>query len=399
MASRLTALFTHRARSIAAAIGLALVLAACGGGGGGGTGTLRVALTDAPACSYQAVNVTIEKVRVHQSANAGDSDGGWSEIVLAPARRVNLLTLTNGVLEELGQTALPAGRYTQMRLVLAPNTGSNPLANSVWPTGAAETALTTPSGQQSGLKLNTNIVVGDGQIADVVLDFDACRSIVPRGASGQFNLKPVIAVMPRITDVGWVEGYVDPAIATSANVSLQLGGVPVKGTLPQTNGHFVLYPVPVGSAYTLVVAAAGRVTAAMTGVPVTQGSTTTVSSATVRIVPPVAASAPRSVGGTVTTAPPAAASVRALQTLPTAPATTIEVAWTAADDVSGTYALSLPVDAPARTGYAANPTAIGFASELAAAGLYRLEAASGAAVKTSDIDVRAPVPAQNFAFP
>ncbi len=397
MPSHMNVPFTRRLRLMAACAGAAFALAACGGGGGGGTGTLRVALTDAPACKYESVNVTIEKVRVHQSANAGDNDGGWSEITLNPVRRVNLRTLTNGLLEELGQTALPAGRYTQLRLVLAPNTGANPLANSVQPIGAPETALTTPSGQQSGLKLNTNLVVGDNQIADVVLDFDACRSIVPRGASGQFNLKPVIAVTSRVTDVGRVEGYVDAAIAASADVSLQLGGVPVKGTLPQTDGRFVLYPVPVGASYTLVVTATGRVTAAMTGVPVAQGVTTAVSSATVRIAPPVAASAPRSVGGTVTSA--TTASVRALQTLPTAPATTIEVAWTAADEASGAYTLALPVEAPARTAYTASPSTIVFASEPAATGLYRLEAASGATTKTRDVDVRSPVPTQDFAFP
>jgi len=60
----------------AALCGAALVtLAACGGGGGSGgspetavsgMGTLRVALTDSPACGYDAVNVTIDRVRVQQ---------------------------------------------------------------------------------------------------------------------------------------------------------------------------------------------------------------------------------------------------------------------------------------------------------------------------------------------
>ena len=38
-----------------------------------------------------------------------------------PAQRIDLLDLTNGVLAELGQTPLPAGQYTQVRLVLRPN--------------------------------------------------------------------------------------------------------------------------------------------------------------------------------------------------------------------------------------------------------------------------------------
>jgi hypothetical protein len=40
---------------------------------------LRLSITDAPACGYDSVFVTIEKVRVHQSATAGDADGGWSK--------------------------------------------------------------------------------------------------------------------------------------------------------------------------------------------------------------------------------------------------------------------------------------------------------------------------------
>src|SRR6185295_11272250 len=103
-------------------------------------GTMRVALTDAPACGYDAVNVTIERVRVHQSSSAGDHDTGWSDLVVSPRRRVNLLALTNGVLEELGEMPLPSGRYTQMRLVLAENGNGAPFANSLVPTGGSEVA-------------------------------------------------------------------------------------------------------------------------------------------------------------------------------------------------------------------------------------------------------------------
>src|SRR5512133_4228290 len=81
-------------------------LAACGGGGGSAStdnGSLRLALTDAPACGYDAVNVTIQKVRVHQSDSANPDDpNGWSEIVMNPALRVDLLKLQNGELAELG---------------------------------------------------------------------------------------------------------------------------------------------------------------------------------------------------------------------------------------------------------------------------------------------------------
>ena len=388
--------------SSALAIAASFALASCGGGGGsggiGGTGaqgTLRLAITDAPSCGYDAVNITIERVRVHQNLDAADGDAGWSDIVLSPARRIDLLTLSNGVLQDLGQTSLPAGKYTQLRLVLAANGSATPPPNSVIPTGEAETALTTPSAQQSGIKLNTNIDVASDQLADFVLDFDACKSVVKRGNSGQYNLKPVISVIPRLSDAGMrVVGYVDASIAGSAvSVSLQNNGVPVKATSPDATGRFVLYPVPAGT-YDLVVTSAGRVTAVMTGVPVVLTAYTYVSSSSVAIAPPAAASAPRAVTGTVA---PAAATVRALQTLTGGP--TIEAAWAPVDALTGAFSFSLPIQAPVRTVYAANPAALVFAADAGAAGKYTIEAASAGALKTLPIDVTATVPPLSFVFP
>ena len=387
--------------SSALAIAASFALASCGGGGGGigGTGsaqgTLRLAITDAPSCGYDAVNITIEKVRVHRNVDAADGDTGWSEIVLSPARRIDLLTLSNGVLQELGQTALPAGKYTQLRLVLAANGTATPPPNSVVPTGGAETALTTPSAQQSGLKLNTNIDVASNEVADFVLDFDACKSVVKRGNSGQYNLKPVVGVIPRLSDAGMrVVGYVDASIAGSATlVSLQSNGVPVKATSPAANGQFVLYPVPAGT-YDLVVTSTGRVTAVMTGVPVVLSAYTYVNSIAAAIAPPAAASAPRAVTGTVT---PPTATVRALQTLTGGP--TIEAAWAPVDAVTGAFALSLPIQAPVRTVYAANPAAPVFAPDTGAAGKYTVEAAAAGALKTLPIDVTSSVTPLSFSFP
>ena len=386
---------------------LAAVVAACGGGGGiGGTGgalgTLRVSLTDAPACGYDQVNVTVEKVRVHQSASAGDGDSGWSEVVLAPARRVDLLSLTNGVLEELGETALPAGRYTQLRLVLASNSAAAPFANSIVLSGSGtEVALDTPSAEQSGLKMNVNVDVPADKVVDVVLDFDACKSIVKRGNSGNYILKPVVSVTTVLSDAGLrVVGWIAPAIAASApSVSVQASGVPLKATVPNpVTGQFVLYPVPAGN-YDLVIAGAGRVTSVMTGVPVVTTAYTYASSASAPIAPAAAASAPGSVTGTVT---PATATVRALQSFSTGPA--VEVAWAPVDVDTGAFSFLLPVDAPQKTAFAGTPgvqptTAAIFTADPPRAGLYTLEAASAGATKTQAVDAKVVVPPVTFTFP
>jgi len=379
------------------------MLMACGGGGGsggggggiGGTGTMRIGLTDAPSCGYDEVNITIEKVRVHQSADADDNDAGWSELVLNPVRRVDLLTLQNGVVESLGELPLTAGHYSQMRLVLAENGHATPLANSVVPTGEDETALDTPSGQQSGLKVNIDTTVSVGQVLDMVLDFDACKSVVKAGNSGKYKLKPVIQAIPLVTTAGQgVVGYVDPALSMAdTRVSVQVDGVPVKTTAPDGNGKFVLYPVPVGT-YDLVISAEGRATAVMTGVPTDTVDYTYVNSATVPIVPGPAPLGLRPVVGRLT---PATATVRALQSFTAGP--TVEVSFGLVDSLTGAYTLALPIDAPLKTAYVPSPSSITFTADAAVAGLYTLEAESDGAVKTQPIDTRLAVPPVNFSFP
>lgn len=378
--------------------GLSLIvlaaLTACGGGGDdageplvGTTGTLRLALTDAPACGFDNVFVTVEKVRVHASANAQPADGGWTDIALATPQRVDLLSLTNGAMTALGQAQLPAGTYQQLRLVLAANTTANPLANAVVPTGGSAQAVDTPSALQSGIKLNANLTVAADKVADFAIDFDACRSFVKAGNSGKVLLKPVLSVIPLLSDAGQrIVGHVDPALANGgATVSVQQGGVAVRATPTDATGKFVLYPVPAGS-YELVVTANGRANAVVTGVPVTTTAHTLVGSETVRLVPPVSA-ASATVSGAVRLGSSSAnteGSVRALQALTGGP--TVEVGYANADNLSGAYTLRLPLAAPVLTAYAASPTAITWTSTPADAAKYRLEArATGTAAKTQDL--------------
>jgi hypothetical protein len=378
---------SNPARALLAALPLAL-LTACGGGGGtddSGSGTMRVAMTDAPACGYQAVNVTVQKVRVHQSAGAGESDAGWQEVVLNPAKRIDLLTLTNGVLEELGQTALPAGSYTQLRLQLASN-ADTPMANSVVTAADGEVALDTPSALQSGLKMNADITVESGKVADLVLDFDACKSIVKAGNSGRYSLKPVVRVLPRVMDAGLrVVGYVAPALAsTSTQVSVQLNGVPVKATPPDATGKFTLYPGPAGT-YDLVVSANGRATATITAGPVTAAAVTTVNASTAPIDPP--ASAMRTASGKVTLATtPIDATVHLNKAYTGGP--TVEVAALPVDGTTGAFSLSVPSGAPVKTAYVASATTLAFTADTATpTGKYTLQAVSGASVKSQALDL------------
>lgn len=337
----------------ASAIGL---LTACGGGGGtDGSGTqaqgvLSVAMTDAPACGYDAVNVTVNKIRVHQSASAGENEAGWTDITLNPARKINLLDLTNGTLEQLGQTSLPAGHYTQLRLVLDANAGSG-VANSVVLSGTTnEVPLETPSAVQSGLKLGHSFNVESGQKVDLVLDFDACKSVVTRG-NGKYALKPVINVIPTV--LNGINGYISPAAGVT--VSAQQNGVVVRSTVPNpTTGQFFLARMEPGH-YDVVITADDRATAVIAAVPVTSASSTVaLSTAGTPISLQTAGTQARSISGTVTL--PAnsteVAYVAAQQTFAAGPKVTIK--YQGADLNNGTYTLSnLPTVAPQFAQYSA----------------------------------------------
>lgn len=339
---------TLRNFSLVASLSAAGLLAACGGGGSDSNtaqthGTLNVALTDAPSCGYDAVNVTVNKVRVHQSASAGEGEAGWTDITLNPARKINLLNLTNGTLEELGQASLPAGHYTQVRLVLDANTGAG-MANSVVLSGTtSEISLDTPSAVQSGLKLAHQFDVAAGQRADLVLDFDACKSIVTKG-NGKYALKPVINVIPTI--LNGIGGFISPT--TNVRVSAQQNGVVVRSTVPDaTTGAFLLARVPPGN-YDVVITADNRATAVIAAVPVaTVTSVVAVSTLGTPISLQTAATPARTISGTVTlpVASTEAGYVAAQQSFAAGPKVTIK--YQGVDVTNGSYTfLNLPTVAP-----------------------------------------------------
>ena len=369
---------------MAGAVTVAALLSACGGGGGGSAGeasvngTLGVAITDAPACGFDAVNVTVNKVRVHQSATASDTDAGWTDITLSPARKINLLNLTNGALENLGQTPLTPGHYTQLRLVLDANAGSA-MANSVIPSGSVnEISLDTPSAVQSGIKLVSQFDVAAGQRVDLVLDFDACKSVVRKGNAG-YALKPVVKVVPTV--LNGIDGFIAPALLSQhVMVTAQQGGAIVAATAPNaTTGEFFLARLVPGN-YDVVITADNSATAVIAGVPVASTTSTTVlSSSSAPITLAAAATAPGVIGGAVGLAPASStevASVSAKQSFAAGPSVTVK--YQGVDIATGAYALTLPTVAPQLAPYSATLPLV-FAAQantLPGTGKYKVEAAA-----------------------
>lgn len=188
---------------------IVLILASCGGGGSAtvsvNTGTLHVVITDAPTDYFAHINVTISGVRVHMSADAGTEDAGWHDLMLANPVRVDLLSLQNGVLWELGKLSLDAGHYQQVRLLLVPNSGGAPLNDSVVPlTGpdaGSEVPLDTGAQNVNGIKIVHQFTVNGDMVADLLLDFDGGKSVVVNG-NGTYSLQPVVTASVTERDQG-----------------------------------------------------------------------------------------------------------------------------------------------------------------------------------------------------
>ncbi len=147
-------------------------------------GAIKVSLTDLPG-PYPEVNVDIRQVRVHVAGNAGNE--GWVDLP-THAGVYNLLDLQNGIDSTIvDSTLVPAGKMTQIRLVLGPN-------STVMTSDSVIHDLKVPSGEQSGIKLVGELNVPVNHALHVLIDFDAAASIVEKG-NGEYSLKPVIKVV------------------------------------------------------------------------------------------------------------------------------------------------------------------------------------------------------------
>jgi len=197
-----------------------------------GTGEIRMYLVDSPS-EYNAVNIVVTRVEVHMAD--ADSNSGWW-VVNDSTATYDLLTLANGANAILGDTLLPAGHYTQIRLYIGD--GSNVVVDGItYP-------LTIPSGQQSGLKLNHQFEIEPNTLYELTLDFDAESSINQTG-NGEYMLNPVIRVIANVVS-GTISGTIDPAAAHPWIWTV--AGLDTCSTYADAlSGYFMLMALPEGT--------------------------------------------------------------------------------------------------------------------------------------------------------
>jgi hypothetical protein len=285
--------------SLAALVAFAAALVDCGGSGSssmmstGGMATMNVSITDPPSCKFpngdfQHVFVTIRSVQAHTSATATDNTPGWQELapqLVTQPMQIDLFAAGPNacLLTMLGSTtALPAGTYQQIRLLLVPNDGSSgplPATNACVDQGfncvvlqdgsihelqlssQANTGLKIPPGQIEG----GPITVSPGQDVDLNIDFNACASIIQQG-NGKFRLKPVLTAGQVSTNNTGISGQVVdaatqmPIAGGTVLVALEQQNNPgtdtiFRQTAADSTGHFNFCPLPAAATFDVVVTA------------------------------------------------------------------------------------------------------------------------------------------------
>lgn len=199
-----------------------------------GLARLNVSLIDAPA-DYDEVWVEVLAVEV-RPGKANDSDEtAWISIPNdSDDKKIDLLTLTGGNSAYLGSAEVPAGKISQIRLILGDDNYIMQDGNRI--------DLTTPSAQQSGLKLQVNKELLAGIQYNLVIDFDAAQSIVKAGNSGKYILKPVLRVVAE--ESATIQGTVLPIEASSAIYGIK--DLDTLATFTDDSGNFVLRGLEAG---------------------------------------------------------------------------------------------------------------------------------------------------------
>lgn len=214
-----------------------------------------VRLTDAPG-PYDKVNVDIQGVEVK---------GNDGKTVLLNVKKgiYNLLEFSNGLDTVIATDSLEISSVNQIRLILGPN-------NSVVVAGVSY-PLSTPSAEQSGLKLQVNQTLQEGILYTILLDFDANKSIIQTG-NGTYKLKPVLRTIEKAIS-GSIRGKITPIGTMAVVEAISATGVRYTSNV-NANGDFLVMGLPPGIYSFTITPALPLLPITKTAIVVTAGLTT-----------------------------------------------------------------------------------------------------------------------------
>jgi len=234
-----------------------LFIASCDKDNNSDKAQLSVLMTDAPAV-YDAVLIDLQRVEV-------TGDGEVDVVLNTNSDIYNLLDLTNGVNTLIATGDMEPGTISQIRLILGPN-------NSVVVNGVSH-PLSTPSAQQSGLKLQVHQTFEPGVSYAIMLDFDANQSIVEKG-NGEYQLKPVIRTIDMALS-GSIKGSITP-VGTIATITVTSDVLHYYSTVSNSKGDFLVAGLPAGTYDVKVSPALPLLPVTVKGKTVVVGATTNI---------------------------------------------------------------------------------------------------------------------------
>lgn len=212
------------------------------------------------------------------SSQPGDDGENADWVVIFEGQKeFNLLDLRNGRTDLLANTTIPAGTYSEMRLIVTQGT--------VTLKDGREFKLKIPSGAHSGIKLHFTFTVGEGQEKQLLLDVNLSRAfkVIPGGAIKHakdirgFMFRPCLgARLINIVQAGSIGGLVtDTSQAPLANVTVTAlrDGQEVASTSTDVDGTYSLVGLTTGT-YTVTFSAEGYVETQVADVAVTAGQAT-----------------------------------------------------------------------------------------------------------------------------
>lgn len=157
-------------------------------------GNFNLRLRDTPFTDAKAVLVTFSSVRAHRT------DTDWTVVPFinaATSRTCDLKKLQTSE-DILGSGALPAGHYTQVRLVVQSATvffdnasSGAACASSIAPPAGASSTVDIPSGE---VRLNRGFDPPTSGSVTMLIDFDGDASIHATG-NGRYMMSPVITIL------------------------------------------------------------------------------------------------------------------------------------------------------------------------------------------------------------
>ena len=197
------------------------------------TNITRTYITDSPFPYYRVARVDLYIVSVSASLSPDTSASSSTFVTLAtPNRKINVLALQNGLHDELGAVALPAGTITAVRMVIDTDSSSVTLKSGAvltgkstpgiqWQSSAGRPVLNAVVDDQIGVPLEGGLVVIDYDVGEA---FIPPQVIDPASTDSGFIFSPVLRAVDA-NKSGWITGTVRAKALSGlavADASLQM---------------------------------------------------------------------------------------------------------------------------------------------------------------------------------